>query len=80
MNRNQMLKQLMEYDFVQYDLNLYLDTHPEDQKALKIFESVSEKAAALRKEFEAKFGPVTASQNNSVSEWRWLSAPWPWEN
>lgn len=69
----------MEYDFAEYELNLYLDTHPEDLKALRFFNKVSNKAKELRKLYEEKFGPITASENNSEDSWRWIENPWPWD-
>lgn len=80
MNRNQLLKQIMEYDFVLYELQLYLDTHPNDIRALKMFKQVSDTVCSLRKEFESKFGPIIARNNESTTTWQWLESPWPWEN
>lgn len=79
MNRKQLLRQIMEYDFVQYELNLYLDTHPDDIRALKIFKQVSETAKELRKTYEENFGPITAS-GNTANTWQWIESPWPWDN
>ena len=75
-----MLKQLMAYDFVQLELNLYLDTHPHDQKALKEFQRIRKIAEELRKKYEAEFGPITASAIDCENEWTWINSPWPWEN
>ena len=80
MNRNQLLKQIMEYDFVLYELQLYLDTHPNDMRALKMFKQVSDTVCSLRKEFESKVGPIIARNNESTTTWQWLESPWPWEN
>ncbi len=80
MNRNQLLKQIMEYDFVQYELNLFLDTHPNDMKALQMFKRVTETSNKLRKMYEANYGPITASSSLSEHSWQWIESPWPWDN
>jgi len=74
------LRQLMAYDFVQLELNLFLDTHPNNQRALKEFHHVNKKAAELREMYEKKFGPLTTSSVKSEEEWTWVKSPWPWEN
>ena len=73
------LKQLMAYDFMQVELNLYLDTHPCDKKALSEFKKINKKAVELRKEYEQLFGPITTSSVNCEDEWLWINSPWPWE-
>ena len=74
------LRQLMAYDFVQLELNLYLDTHPNDQKALREFHKVNKIAKELREKYEANFGPITTSGVDCTEEWTWIKSPWPWEN
>lgn len=79
-NRDRMLKQLMAYDFTLIELNLFLDTHPHDQKALQEFQRINKKAAELREIYELNFEPLTASAVTSTTEWTWVNSPWPWEN
>lgn len=74
------LKQLMAYDFAQLELNLFLDTHPNDQRALREFHRINKKAIELREMYEANFGPITTSAVDSTTEWTWINSPWPWEN
>ena len=78
--KDYMLKQLMAYDFMQLELNLFLDTHPTNQKALKEFHIINKKAKELRKIYEENFGPVTTSAVDCTTEWTWINSPWPWEN
>lgn len=79
MNKSSLMRQVMEYDFAQYELLLYLDTHPEDAKALKLYKKVTEKAKELRNLYEAKFGPITASSAGTEERWNWIDSPWPWD-
>ena len=76
--RERLLKRLSSYDFAATELHIYLDTHPDDTSAadaLNVYETKSQK---LRKEFEAKFGPLSPSDKNG-NRWAWISAPWPWD-
>jgi len=74
------LKQLMAYDFMQLELNLFLDTHPNNARALRKFSEINKKASELREYYETNFGPITTSAVKSTEEWSWINSPWPWEN
>ena len=41
-NDNSLLRAIQMYDFYLYDLNLYLDTHPNDKNALAKFNEIKE--------------------------------------
>ncbi len=77
--RNEMLREVMEADFAAYDLQLYLDTHPEDAKALAMYSDVVRRAADAKRAFEAAYGPITADAAAGKKEWTWIKSPWPWE-
>ena len=79
-NRQQMLEALMAADFFVLDMGLYLDTHPNDTQALKMFSDASETASRLRMEFEAAFGPLTVPSAGGTTRWNWIDDPWPWDN
>jgi spore coat protein JB len=76
--RDRMLKEVMALDFMAIELNLYLNTHPYDQKALMIFVNTVQRAKMARENYERMFGPITASASNSFP-WPWIEDPWPWE-
>lgn len=76
--RDKMLKELMALDFMLIELNLYLNTHPYDQKALMIFMSTAQRAKMARENYERMYGPITAGASNSFP-WPWIESPWPWE-
>ena len=78
--RREMLKKVQEADFFALDLQLYLNTHPNCSKALKLYTDAARKAAMLRKEYEESFGPLTATQTPNVLPWQWAKNPWTWEN
>jgi spore coat protein JB len=77
--RDKMLKEVMALDFMAIELNLYLNTHPYDQKALMIFVNTVQRAKMARENYERMYGPITASASNSFP-WPWIEDPWPWES
>lgn len=76
-----MLKEIQELEFAAVELNLFLDTHPQDQAALRDYQAVSEKLLAARKRYEEMCGPLTATWPGAAShrQWLWIQEPWPWE-
>jgi spore coat protein JB len=76
--QEKMLKDLMALDFMAIDLNLYLNTHPYDGRALMIFINTVQRSNMVRDNYERMYGPITASASNSWP-WPWINSPWPWE-
>ena len=79
MSREDMLKEIMEYAFVEKELNLFLDTNPMDKKALEMHKSVSKKLKELMAEYQNQYGPLTSIANNNDEKWAWIDGPWTWE-
>lgn len=77
-DREKLLMQVQTADFELIDTNLYLDVYPYCNKALDYFYKTREKAEYLRREYEQKYGPLTANANRTDS-WDWIESPWPWE-
>ncbi|MBQ7499446.1 MAG: spore coat protein CotJB [Clostridia bacterium] len=61
------------------DIMMYLDTHPDDAEALGAKAKYEEACARLRKIYEEKYGPLTASASGNGDCWEWIADPWPWE-
>lgn len=78
-SRSDMLKQIQCYNFAAYDMLLYLDTHPEDKKAFKMFQELVNKTNELKRVFEEEFGPLSQFATASQDCFNWLNSPWPWE-
>ncbi|QSZ28094.1 spore coat protein CotJB [Aceticella autotrophica] len=75
-----MLRKLMEIEFACVDLNLYLDTHPSEEKALQSYNYYSEQLKTLKTQYEQVYGPLMAfGQSASQYPWKWIDEPWPWE-
>ena len=75
--RSEMLQNIMCYKFAINDLALYLDTHPEDQKALCLHREYCKVLKDLTDKYQKVFGPLTIEF--PCNKWRWLEQPWPWE-
>ncbi len=82
MNRQELLCQIRAYGFSAYEIELFLDTHPNDEKALKTLSVFRQKYAELKAEYESLYGPMneTASATTAnASRWKWIDTPWPWD-
>ncbi|HHY92971.1 MAG TPA: spore coat protein CotJB [Firmicutes bacterium] len=76
----QMLTQIMALEFTAVDFNLYLDTHPNDQRALMDYNSTVQELALLKDQYQRRFGPLTNfGYAPSQYPWAWINEPWPWE-
>lgn len=78
-NRRELLKKVQEADFYALDLQLYLNTHPNCERALKLHYEAARRAYELRKEFEEKYGPLTAMATPNKTPWQWSKNPWTWD-
>ncbi|MDR1665091.1 MAG: spore coat protein CotJB [Clostridiales bacterium] len=79
MEKEALLKQMTILDFMSVDLHLYLNTHPDDAEALKMYNDVIESAAAARSRYEEKCGPMTSFRRPGGYKWTWEDCPWPWQ-
>jgi len=77
MDRREMSMRIRELAFSSGDLGLYLDTHPEDEKALHLHKEYTEKLIKLKDEYQKTYGPLT--MHYPSDKWRWIDEPWPWE-
>lgn len=73
-----LMRRLQVQGFVLMDTGLYLDTHPNDKKALDYHNRYSGMYQQTKTEYERRFGPITMGVNDGNS-WTWVETPWPWE-
>ena len=76
-NREEMLHKIKCLKFAITDLALYLDTHPDDEKALCLHNKYCKQLRALTDQYQKMYGPL--SIECPCNKWRWLEEPWPWE-
>ena len=77
MTRAEMLKQIKCLKFAIVELALYLDTHPDDEKALCLHNKYCRELRDLEDKYQKVYGPLTIEY--PCNKWRWLENPWPWE-
>lgn len=76
--REKLYRDVMAADFTLIDLNLYLNTHPYDMKAIMLYNNFVTMARTLRDNYERRYGPLTPAAY-STCPWQWIEPPWPWE-
>lgn len=80
MSEKELLKNLTVLDFMAVDLQLYLDTHPDDKEALEKYNSVIKEADMLRSQYEKKYGPLFSFRSYVHGDrFKWIDNPWPWD-
>lgn len=78
--QKELLKEIMAVGFTAMDFHLYLDTHPEDARALSDYAATTEELRRLVRQYEDRYGPLTLMSPYAAQErWRWIEEPWPWE-
>lgn len=75
------LREIQELEFALVELNLYLDTHPADERALRTFNNLAERLTAAKQAYEARYGPLVNFGHSGPAQmpWQWIEEPWPWE-
>ena len=66
-SREKLLAWIDQVSFAVVEMNLYIDTHPEDEEALK--------------QYAEQYDPLTIdTANDRMSRsFEWVMQPWPWE-
>lgn len=78
--RRQELLRIMELEFAAVELTLFLDTHPEEQRALADYNAITQELIRAKAAYESRYGPLMPfGQAVSEGTWRWIEEPWPWE-
>ncbi len=75
------LIEIMELEFVLIELNLYLDTHPDCEEALRIYNDLAMKYHGMIMDYQHEYGMIHSLSVNRTEpgEWNWIDSPWPWE-
>ncbi len=77
--KNRLLEQIRLSSFGINELNLYLNTHPEDQTALAHYRHYKSMRDQAMKEYTVKYGPLTPYDSADTASWTWVDTPWPWQ-
>lgn len=73
--RDEMLEQIKCRNFAIVELGLYLNTHPDDDKALCLHRRYSKELKELKDKYQKVYGPLTIYF--PCNKWRWLEEPCP---
>lgn len=79
MERDDILRELMALDFIAVDLQLFLDTHPGDEEALREYNRTLERAEEYRIQYQRMCGPLYSYRSLNPGSWKWYKDPWPWQ-
>ena len=73
--RAEMMKQIKCLNFAVVDISEYLDTHPDDRKALCLHREYCNQLEELKNKYQKVYGPLSIYY--PCNKWRWLEEPWP---
>lgn len=77
-NRAALMKEVQIAQFSLIETNLYLDTHPCDEDAMKALDYYAEKLSDAMEKYEEQFGSLTAGSCIGTP-FDWIKEPFPWE-
>ncbi len=75
-----LLQKIGEVRFALVELQLYLDTHPEDPDAANDFNAYAETLGRLCTEYTERFGPLENFGSSAHAAGSWVYQKWPWQN
>ncbi len=75
-----LLKRIGEVRFALVELQLYLDTHPEDLEAQSDYNSYANTLDRLYAEYTETYGPLENFGNVPHLAGSWVYQAWPWQN
>ena len=80
-NRRELLNYINAVSLACLEAQLYLDTHPEDERALAYFQEQSRQRNQALKEYAMCYGPLTIDGviHSGLERWTWIQEPWPWQ-
>lgn len=79
--QEKLLHQIDLIGFVIVEMNLYLDTHPDDTEAIDYLRHYARMKNQAMREYASKYEPLTTATADASSnkEWIWATSPMPWE-
>lgn len=76
-SREKMIEEIKQCKFMITELALYLDTHPNDRRALMMHREHCNRYRRLIDQYQKMYGPLTIMY--PCNKWKWIEEPWPWE-
>lgn len=80
--KSKMHRKICELSFAIDELELFLDTHPDNIKAIGLLTEFRKRYNDAVTAYESQYGPyiVTSDDVNPTDRWSWIDSPWPWDN
>lgn len=78
-DRARLLRKVQMCEFAIQEVALFLDTHPNNKKALAYYHKHREMHEQAVAAYQKSFGPLTTNGVWSDDRWTWVADPWPWE-
>lgn len=73
------MTELQALGFVIHELNLYLDTHSDDEEAFALLQKYVALEQSARATYLENNGPLTVKETAMDARYTWVDGPWPWE-
>ena len=78
LNKQELMKKIMEYKFAVNDISLFLDTNPCNKKAINKHTEYVKNYKKYKEKYEKEYGPLCIY--SEIDSWeKWVYEPWPWE-
>lgn len=74
-----LMNKIMEYQFVCVELNLYLDTHPEDEAARADYLCYGQRLNAMLDQYAELYGPLMNFGHMPTETGCYVTSKWPWQ-
>lgn len=74
-----LLQKIREARFACIDLNIYMDTHPDDEAAKRDYLCYAEKLQSMIDRYAAQYGPLMNFGETPTEAGSWVFQPWPWD-
>ena len=74
LSKDELMNMIQSYAFAVNDLTLYLDTHIDSDKALKLHNEYTRELKKYVDIYEKNYGPLT--MYCPCNSWRWIANPW----
>lgn len=79
MSQSELLNLVSELQFVCVELNLYLDTNPDDEAAKADYRCYGAKLKEAVTLYESLYGPLMNFGHATGEAGCYVNDPWPWE-
>ena len=76
-DQKQLMSMINSYSFMVNELNLFLDTHPNSERAKTLSLTFKTELAKLKDYYNSNFTPLT---KDCISNESYITGPWPWED